>query len=126
MLNYAQLRAISIAYQQKYKRSLKDVIKTQFIGDVKGALLRMLASVTGESGRADVDALQEPLQDFVNDKRVITYRVLRLYWGDRARLYAAQAAHQRLYHKTLALELKDSLSGDYGSLMSALMGEYTY
>jgi annexin A7/11 len=47
---------------------------------------------------------------------------LRLFWSDRARLHAAQAAYQTLYRKTLDVELKDSLSGDYENLVIALIG----
>ncbi|KAL9471912.1 hypothetical protein ACSS6W_009853 [Trichoderma asperelloides] len=121
--NAAQLRAMSIAYQQKYHRSLQDVIEREFRGDMEDALLRMLTSATEDGGKADADALRAPLLKTLQNKKIITYRVLRLYWGDRARLYAAQAAHQKFYHKTLTKELKESLSGDYENLMVALIGE---
>ncbi|KAL6900532.1 hypothetical protein GGI43DRAFT_52380 [Trichoderma evansii] len=122
--NTAQLRAMSIAYQQKYHRSLQDVIEKEFRGDTEDALLRILTSATEDGGKADADTLRAPLQKILlQDKRAITYRVLRLYWGDRARLHAAQAAHQTFYHKTLTKELKESLSGDYEGLMVALIGE---
>ncbi|PTB35589.1 hypothetical protein M441DRAFT_84485 [Trichoderma asperellum CBS 433.97] len=121
--NAAQLRAMSIAYQHKYHRSLQDVIEREFRGDMEDALLRMLTSATEDGGKADADALRAPLLKTLQNKKIITYRVLRLYWGDRARLYAAQAAHQKFYHKTLTKELKESLSGDYENLMVALIGE---
>ncbi|GFP59619.1 annexin A7 [Trichoderma asperellum] len=121
--NAAQLRAMSIAYQQKYHRSLQDVIEREFRGDMEDALLRMLTSATEDGGKADADALRAPLLKTLQNKKIITYRVLRLYWGDRARLYAAQAAHQKFYNKTLTKELKESLSGDYENLMVALIGE---
>lgn len=120
--NNAQLQAMSIAYQQKYHRSLQEVIEKEFRGDMEDALLWMLTSATEDGGKADADALRAPLSKTLQNKRIITYRVLRLYWGGRARLYAAQAAYQRFYHKTLAMELKESLSGDYENLVIALIG----
>jgi annexin A7/11 len=120
--NNAQLRAINIAYQQKYHRSLQDVIEKEFRGDMEDSLLRMLTSATDDGGKADADALRAPLLKTIKNTRAITYRVLRLFWGDRARLHAAQAAYQTIYRKTLAAELKDSLSGDYENLMIALVG----
>lgn len=121
--NAAQLQAMSIAYQQKYHRSLQDVIEAEFRGDMEDALLRMLTSAAEDGAKADADALRAPLLKTLQNKRAITYRVLRLYWGDRARLYAVQAAYQKFYHKTLTKELKESLSGDYEDLMVALVGE---
>ncbi|PNP47905.1 hypothetical protein TGAMA5MH_00957 [Trichoderma gamsii] len=120
--NNAQLRAMCIAYRQKYHRSLQEAIVAEFLGSEEHALLQMLTSVTGENGKADADALREPLRDPLNNKRAITYRVLRVYWGDRARLSKAQAAYQSSYHRPLVTDLEHSLDGDYGNLMSALIG----
>lgn len=122
--NNAQLQAMCIAYQQKYRRSLQEVIEKEFRGDMEDALLCMLTSATEEGGKADADALRAALSKTLKNKRAITYRVLKLFWGDKVRLYNAKTAYQRLYRKTLAMELKDSLSGDYGNLMSALTGGY--
>ncbi|TFB00090.1 Annexin A7 [Trichoderma ghanense] len=121
--NAAQLRAMSGAYHAKYHRSLQDVIEREFRGDMEDALLRILTSATGDSGRVDVDWLRAPLMKTMKKHGLFIYRALRLYWGDRSRLQAAQTAHQRYYHKTLATQLKESLSGDYEELMIALIGE---
>lgn len=121
--NTAQLRAMSEAYHQKYHRSLQDVIEREFRGDMEDALLRMLTSATGDAGRLDADGLRAPLLKTVTKDRIFIYRALRLYWGDRRRLQAAQAAHQRFYGKTLGKQLKELLSGDYENLMVALLGE---
>ncbi|PTB63317.1 Annexin [Trichoderma citrinoviride] len=121
--NAAQLRAMSAAYQNKYHRSLQDVIEREFRGDMEDALLRILTSATGDSGKVDVDWLRAPLMKTMKKHSLFIYRALRLYWGDRARLQAAQMAHQRYYHKTLGAQLKELLSGDYEQLMIALIGE---
>ncbi|KAL6856356.1 calpactin I heavy chain, calcium ion binding-like protein [Trichoderma novae-zelandiae] len=121
--NAAQLRAISDAYQKKYHRSLQDVIEREFRGDMEDALLRILTSATGDSGKVDVDGLRAPLMKTMKKHGIFIYRALRLYWGDKSRLQAAQMAHQRFYHKTLGVQLKELLSGDYENLMVALIGE---
>jgi annexin A7/11 len=121
--NAAQLRAISAAYHQRYHRSLEDVIEKEFRGDLEDVLLRMLTSATGDGGKADAHALRAPLLKTLQKEDIFTYRALRLYWGDRARLYAAQAAHQKYYHRALGKELRELLSGDYENLMVALIAE---
>ncbi|KAL7965539.1 hypothetical protein HDV63DRAFT_387157 [Trichoderma sp. SZMC 28014] len=122
--NNAQLRAMNIAYQHKYHRSLQEVIEEEFRGDMENALLWMLTFATEQDGKADADALRALLRKTLKNKRAITHRVLRLFWGDGVRLDEAKTAYQNLYHKTLAMELQDSLSGYYGNLMSALVGGY--
>ncbi|OTA01211.1 Calpactin I heavy chain, calcium ion binding [Trichoderma parareesei] len=121
--NAAQLRAMSDAYQHKYHRSLQDVIEREFRGDMEDALLRILTSAAGDGGKVDVDWLRAPLMKTMKKHGLFIYRALRLYWGDKARLQAAQMAHQRYYHKMLGTQLKESLSGDYEELMIALIGE---
>ncbi|KAM0255707.1 hypothetical protein ACHAQJ_005461 [Trichoderma viride] len=121
--NAAQLRAMSACYMQKYHRTLHDVIEREFRGDMEDALLRMLVSAAADIGKADADALRAPLMKTLQKDNIFTYRALRLYWGDRTKLQAAQAAHQKYYHKTLAKELRELLSGDYENLMVALIGE---
>ncbi|KAH0493399.1 hypothetical protein TgHK011_000071 [Trichoderma gracile] len=121
--NAAQLRAMSGAYHAKYHRSLQDVIEREFRGDMEDALLRILTSATGDSGKVDVDWLRAPLMKTMKRHSLFIYRALRLYWGDKSRLQAAQMAHQRSYRKTLGMQLKELLSGDYEELMIALIGD---
>lgn len=99
---------MNMVYLTKYHRSL-EVIEKEVKGDLEDALLWIIARATEKYGKADIDALRIELLETPLTKKFITYRVLRLYWGDMTMLYEAQGAYERFYNKTLAVELKESL-----------------
>ncbi|KAL7941318.1 hypothetical protein V8C42DRAFT_348822 [Trichoderma barbatum] len=111
-----QLRAMNVAYNQKYRGSLESVIEEKFLSGMQDALLRTLISATAGVGKADADGLLAPLMKIGKNDKVFVYRALRLYWGDRKRLQDAQAACQKTYNMSLGDLLRNqprkSLEGD--------------
>ncbi|KAI1762655.1 Annexin [Hypoxylon sp. FL1150] len=122
-LNAAQMRALDELYLRKYRRSLEEVIKKEFNGDLMDALLYILVNATDQP-RLDAKRLEKPLYRRPRNDRLFITKVVSLYW-DRTRLEYAKAAFQR--HSLLKMPLRNSiqtlLSEDCQDLILALIHE---
>ncbi|KXS98770.1 hypothetical protein AC578_9042 [Pseudocercospora eumusae] len=115
-----QIRAISQAYQQKYHKSLEDVIKKEFSGHMKDALLFMVGAAT-DPAKHDADLLEDSMKGFGTKDVALVRRVIMIHW-DKQRLQQAKAAYKHFYKRDLAERIKSETSGDYKKLMVVCVG----
>lgn len=113
----AQLRAIALAYHQKFAKPLAAVIRGRFSGHMEDALLLVLARAVN---RADSDAelLEAAMAGMGTKDELLVNRVVRIHW-DRRYLQQVKAAYKGRYHRDLATRIKGETRGDYERLMLA-------
>lgn len=121
--NVVQIRALSEVYLHKYHRSLGEVIKKAFCGNMVDALLYMLWNAN-DRATFDAQRLRRSMDAWPRKHRLFTNRVVSLY-RDRNRLQLAKAAfdHLFLYEATLGTSIQRNLSGFYQDLMLKLIRE---
>ncbi|KAI8953804.1 hypothetical protein F4801DRAFT_535651 [Xylaria longipes] len=118
--NDNQIRAISQAYEQKFRRKLEDVIKKEFSGHMKDALLFQLRSAVDKFMNA-ATLLEDAMSGMGTKDQLLVARVVRYHW-DRQTLENIKGAYQQRYRKSLASRINGETSGDYGRLMVACVG----
>lgn len=115
-----QLRAISDAYQHKYRRRLKDVIEKEFRGDLEDALLLMLDHAT-DPALFVASKLNRPLKSSRKEKQFIN-RLLALYWRPNG-IQLVRTGYETYFRVSLRSDIKAGLDGDFEHLALALIGE---
>jgi len=116
----AQLRAISIAYQQRYQRSLTNTLKSEFSGHMQDALLYIL-SVAEDPAKHDADLLEESMKGMGTKDVALVRRIVMIHWN-RDRLQQCKGAYKHFYKRDLAKRIESETSGDYKKLMVACVG----
>ncbi|KAI0400552.1 hypothetical protein F4802DRAFT_601943 [Xylaria palmicola] len=119
--NDNQIRAINHAYEQKFRRKLEDVIKGEFSGHMKEALLFQLRNAVDKYMHA-ATLLEDSMAGMGTKDQLLIARVVRCHW-DRQALANIKGAYQQRYRKSLASRIRGETSGDYGRLMVACVGE---
>lgn len=119
--NDNQIRAIAHEYQQKYARSLEDVIRREFSGHMEDALLFQLRSGMDKYMHG-AQLLEEAMAGMGTEDTLLISRVIRFHW-DRTFMSNVRGAYEKKYHKNLASRIKGETSGDYERLMLACIGE---
>lgn len=120
------LTALCNAYKIKYKKTLSRVIKSEFSGHSRDALLYIVKGVKekrlseGPSIWRDVQLLEASMKGFGTKDEQLIWRVLRVHW-DRPRMERLKAAYQKRYRKTLRDRISGETSGSYRKLMLALI-----
>jgi annexin A7/11 len=115
----AQLRAISQAYQARYRQPLETVLKKEFHGDLEKALLLILARAN-DRAKSDAEQLEETMKGIGTKDALLMDRVVRMHW-DRAHMDRVEQAYQRTYQKDLSKEIKDETRGNQEKLLLALI-----
>lgn len=119
--NDNQIRAIAYEYQQKYARSLEDVIRREFSGHMEDALLFQLRNGLDKyMHRAAL--LEDAMAGAGTKDHLLVSRVVRYHW-DRNEMQNIRAAYEKRYRRTLASRIRGETSGDYEKLMLACIGE---
>ncbi|KAI0125695.1 hypothetical protein BJ170DRAFT_442497 [Xylariales sp. AK1849] len=119
--NDNQIRAISHAYEQKFRKRLADVIRREFSGHMEEALLFQLNNAVDKYMHAAA-LLEDAMAGVGTKDHKLVARVVRYHWDRNAMANIKGAFHQR-YKKTLAQRIKGETSGDYERLMIACIGE---
>ncbi|KAH8676060.1 hypothetical protein BX600DRAFT_508239 [Xylariales sp. PMI_506] len=119
--NDNQIRAISHAYEQKFRRRLEEVIRKEFSGHMEDALLFQLRHAVDKYMHAAA-LLEDAMAGAGTKDHLLVNRVVRFHW-DPNNLANVKAAYQQRYHKSLANRIKGETSGDYERLMLACIGE---
>ncbi|KAI1083137.1 Annexin [Whalleya microplaca] len=119
--NDNQIRAISHAYEQKFRRRLEDVIKKEFSGHMEAALLYQLRNAVDKYMHA-VTLLEDSMAGLGTKDHLLVSRVVRYHW-DRQTMVNVKGAYQQRYRKSLASRIKGETSGDYQRLMLGCIGE---
>ncbi|KAJ2981633.1 hypothetical protein NUW58_g6641 [Xylaria curta] len=115
--NDNQIRAINQAYEQKFRRKLEEVIKKEFSGHMKEALLFQLRNAVDKFMHA-ATLLEDAMAGLGTKDQLLVARVVRYHW-DRQTMENIKGAYQQRYRTSLASRIKGETSGDYGKLMVA-------
>ncbi|KAK3390359.1 annexin-like protein [Podospora didyma] len=119
--NDNQIRAIAFDYQQKYARSLEDVIRKEFSGHMEDALLFQLHHAL-DKYMHQAKLLEDAMAGAGTKDQLLINRVIRSHW-DRNNMQNVRGAYEKRYRKNLASRIKGETSGDYERLMLACIGE---
>ncbi|KAI0101596.1 hypothetical protein GGR51DRAFT_322819 [Nemania sp. FL0031] len=119
--NDNQIRAISQTYEQKFRRGLEDVLKREFSGHMREALLFQLRNAVDKYMHA-ATLLEDAMAGVGTKDQLLVSRVVRYHW-DRQSLENIKGAYKQRYRKTLASRIRGETSGDYERLMVACVGE---
>lgn len=115
--NDNQLRAISHAYTQRYRKDLEKVIKSEFSGHMKEALLFQLRHAEDKYMHA-AQLLEDAMAGMGTKDVLLVSRVVRFHW-DPTTLANVKGAYEKKYRKSLAKRIAGETSGDYERLMLA-------
>ena len=117
-----QIRAIGLAYKQRFHRSLDEIIKKEFSGHMEDALLFMLHA--GEDpAKHDADLLEDSMRGMGTKDEALVRRIVMVHWN-KERLHQCKAAYKHFYKRELAPRLRGETRGDYEKLMVACIGEH--
>ncbi|KAL7789380.1 Annexin [Trichoderma ceciliae] len=116
-----QIRAISHTYKQKFNRDLDAVIKSEFSGHMRDALLFQLRHAVDKYMHA-AQLLEDSMAGLGTKDHLLISRVVRFHW-DRNELANVKGAYQHRFRKSLTSRIRGDTSGDYQMLMVACVGE---
>ncbi|KAI0974458.1 hypothetical protein F4678DRAFT_422755 [Xylaria arbuscula] len=119
--NDNQIRAISKTYEEKFRRPLEEVIKREFSGHMKEALLFQLRNAVDKYMHA-ASLLEDAMSGAGTKDQLLVSRVVRYHW-ERHTLENIKGAYKHRYKKSVASRIKGETSGDYERLMVACVGE---
>ncbi|KAI0443679.1 hypothetical protein F4803DRAFT_514439 [Xylaria telfairii] len=119
--NDNQIRAINQAYEQKFRRKLEDVIRKEFSGHMEDALLYQLRNAVDKFMHA-ATLLEDAMAGMGTKDQLLVARVVRYHW-DRQAMENIKGAYQQRYRRSLASRINGEVSGDYGKLMVACVGQ---
>ncbi|KAI0135629.1 Annexin [Daldinia grandis] len=119
--NDNQIRAINLAYEQKFRRRLEDVIRKEFSGHMEDALLYQLRNAVDKYMHAAA-LLEDAMAGLGTKDHLLVSRVVRYHW-DKQTMANVKGAYQQRYRRSLAGRIKGETSGDYEKLMVACLGE---
>lgn len=113
------LRAVAHGYVQLHRKTVPDMITSEFSGHMKQALLH---AINGAINRAARDAvlLEDAMQGMGTKDERLTYRVVRLHW-DKQHTAAVKSAYYQMFGKDLIQRVKGETSGDYERLLIACL-----
>lgn len=112
-----QIRAISLAYKQKYHRALGEVLAKNFSGHMEDALLFMLEHAE-DRAKHDAHLLEDSMKGLGTKDDLLVNRTIRIHW-DKARMGQARAAYRHFYKQDLTARIRGETRGDYERLMVA-------
>lgn len=115
--NDNQIRAISHAYVKRYGKDLSKVIKSEFSGHMKDALLFQLRHAEDKYMHA-AELLEDAMAGMGTKDDLLVSRVVRFHW-DPNYLANVKGAYEQKYKTSLAKRIAGETSGDYEKLMLA-------
>lgn len=115
--NDAQLRAIAQTYEQRFRKSLHNVVKAEFSGHMKEAL-RLLVHRATNRAEAEAVRLEEAMAGLGTKDELLVQRVVRCHW-DRQFMNAVSHEYHKVYKKDLVKRIEGETRGDYERLMVA-------
>jgi annexin A7/11 len=113
-----QIRAINQRYQEKYRKTLDDVIKSEFSGHMEHAL-RLMVRRAVDRVKADAEDLEATMKGPGTKDELLVNRLVRIHWN-REHLRQVNVAYHHFFHKKLVDRVRGDTSGDYSRLMMAL------
>ncbi|RYO90928.1 hypothetical protein DL764_008360 [Monosporascus ibericus] len=117
----SQIRAINDSYERQFRKRLEDVIRKEFSGHMKDALLYQLRSAINKPAHA-AKTLEDAMAGLGTKDHLLVSRVVRYHWDQRF-MADVKRVYQDRYRTSLASRIKGETSGDYEKLMLACIGE---
>ncbi|KAK5136697.1 hypothetical protein LTR08_002350 [Meristemomyces frigidus] len=112
-----QVRAIAQAYQQRYHRTLQEVIKKGFSGHMEDALC-FIVGAAEDPAKHDADLLEDAMRGLGTNDQALIRRIVMIHWSPD-RLHQCKAAFRHFYKKDLGDRIRGETKGDYEKLMLA-------
>lgn len=116
----AHLRALSIGYEQTYRKSLRDAIKSEFSGTQETALKYIIDGAVNRP-RRDAKLLEDAMKGLGTDEDLLTARIVRIHW-DPQHMEAVKREYQSMYGTDLIRRVKGETSGNYERMLVTLLG----
>ena len=113
-----QIRAIALAYEQKYRASLETVLQREFSGHMEHALVQMLRC-GADRAMHDAIALEDCMKGPGTRDELLVSKVVQLHWN-RAHMAQVKGAYQARYKRDLIGRIRGETSGDYQKILMAM------
>ena len=113
------IRAITHAYEHKYRIPLEKVIEKEFSGHMEDALIQIIRVGTDRAMR-DARLLEACMRGPGTKDEMLVCRMTALHWN-RSHMAQVKGAYKAKYNKDLAHRIKGETSGDYEKIMLAML-----
>ena len=114
-----QIRAISHAYEHKYRRSLEKVLINDFSGHMEQALVQMVRCGADRAMRDAID-LERAMSGAGTKDELLVNRVVRLHWNP-AHVQQVKGAYKVKYGKELIGRIQGETSGHYERCLVSML-----
>jgi len=116
----AHLRQVFAQYQQKYGHTMEKVIKSEFSGDIKKALINLVKSITNRN-----EFIAEQFENSMKGLGTKDNKLIRLTvrYRDPVIIAPIKEAYKTMYGKSLKKRIEGDTSGDYRRLLITCIGE---
>ncbi|KAK6349118.1 hypothetical protein TWF730_009875 [Orbilia blumenaviensis] len=119
--NDATILAIATEYERTYHVSVESLIKSEFSGHQKEALLYILRGVQDKAKR-DAELIEGTMKGIGTKNEELAFRLIAAHWIPGA-VPAIKASYSRLYGKDLVARVRDETSGDFERLLVAILNK---
>ena len=114
-----QIRAIALAYEQRYRIPLEKMILKYFQGHMEQALVQMVRCGADRAMR-DAMLLEDAMAGAGTKDYLLVTRVVRLHW-DRRHLSQVRGAYRQRFRSEVTSRVKGETSGDYEKALVAML-----
>lgn len=118
-LNDQHIRALAYEYERMHRENLMTVIKREFSGHMKNALLYIIEGALNKAQR-DACLLEDSMKGFGTKDDLLIQRVVRIHW-DRMHLENVKNAYKKLYGRDLYSRIKGETGGYYREMLLELV-----
>ena len=115
----SQIRAISHAYEHRYRRPLEKVFISEFSGHMEDALMQMVRCGTDRAMR-DAINIEHAMAGMGTKDEMLVTRIVKLHW-DPAHLQQVKGAYKARYRQDLIGRVRGETSGDYERCLVAML-----
>ena len=119
-LSPAELLLVCKEYHKKYKKNMLDVLKSEFDGNEKNLLIRILYSMFSPSEYFAEQIMYAVAGAGTNDAQLIRCIISR-YSIDMKKV---KKYYKKLYNKELLDAVKGDVAGNYGKILEALINKH--
>ena len=114
-----QIRAIALAYEHKYRRSLEKVLIGDFAGHMEQALVQMVRCGADRAMR-DAINLEHAMAGVGTKDDLLVNRVVKIHWNP-AHVAQVKGAYKVRYGHDLIGRIQSETSGDYERCLVAML-----
>ena len=115
-----QIRAISHAYEAKYRATLETVLAKEFSGHMKQALTQMLRAANDRAMR-DAVRLEDCMAGAGTRDELLISRLVSIHWN-RDHMGQVKNAYKHKYKRDLVGRIQSETSRDYEKILVAMVG----